>query len=167
MNKKVLIIAAILVLAGGTSWYLWYFSDKQVIKRKFNDMAASLSKEEGEETPLQIATKMLPVKNFLAPACEVMVPQRNYHRTLEPGMIIRYLIMYRSRLASLEVSIDEISVEIPDPGKGEVSTLVNVTANRNRPDFFDETHRLEFSLEKQENDWQLHQAVVPGALVDR
>jgi hypothetical protein len=40
-----------------------------------------------------------------------------------------------------------------------------VTGNRNRPDFFAETHRLAFSLIKQEKVWLLHRGILPDALV--
>ena len=165
MNKK-LIIAVVVLLAGGAAWFLYYFSDKQVIKRKFAAMAVSLSKE-GEETPVMIALKMKPVKDFLAPACEVTVVERNYHEILEPGLVTHYLILYRSRQTNLRVALEEITVEIPSKGRGEVSALVHVTANYNQPDFFDETHRVTFSLQKQEKNWLVHKATLPDALVRR
>ncbi|MFA6499092.1 MAG: hypothetical protein WC256_02730 [Desulfurivibrionaceae bacterium] len=165
MNKK-LIIAVIVLLVGIAAWLLYYFSDKQVIKRKFTAIAVSLSKE-GEETPVMIALKMRPVKDFIAPACEVTVPERDYHEILEPGLVIHYLILYRSRQANLHVALEEILVEIPSKERAEVSALVHVTANYNQPDFFDETHRVAFFLEKQEKNWFVRKATLPDALVRR
>ena len=165
MTKK-LAIAVILLLVGVAAWLLYYFSDKQVIKRKFTALAVSLSKE-GEETPVMIALKMRPVKDFIAPACEVTVPERNYHEILEPGLVTHYLILYRSRQANLHVALEEILVEIPSKGRGEVNALVHVTANYNQPDFFDEPRRVRFSLQKQEKNWLVHKAILPDALVRR
>ncbi len=165
MNKK-FIIAVIVLLVGIAAWLLHYFSDQQVIKRKFTAIAVSLSKD-GEETPVMIALKMRPVKDFIAPACEVTVPERNYHEILEPGLVTHYLILYRSRQANLHVALEGISVEIPSKGRGEVSALAHVTANYNQPDFFDETHRVRFSLQKQEKNWLVHKATLPDALVRR
>jgi len=165
MNKKI-IIAVVVLLVGATVWFLYYFSDKQVLKRKFAAIAVSLSKS-GEEAQVMIALKMEPVKDFIAPACEVTVPERNYHEMLEPGLVTHYLILYRSRQANLHVALEEIMVEIPSEGRGEVSALVHVTANYNQPDFFDETHRVTFSLEKQEKNWLLRKATLPDALVRR
>lgn len=164
--KRKIIMAGILLLVGGTAWFLYYFSDKQVLNRKFTSIAVSLSKD-GEETPVMIALKMKPVKDFTAPACEVVVPERNYHEILEPGLVTHYLILYRSRQANLRVALEEIMVEIPGKGRGEVSALVRVTANYNQPDFFDETHRVVFSLQKQEKKWLLYKATLPDALVRR
>jgi len=163
MNKKI-IMAVVVLLVGGIGGFLYYFSDRQVLKRKFTAIAVSLSKE-GEETPVMIALKMRPVKDFIAPACEVTVPERNYHEILEPGLITHYLILYRSRQANLHVALEEIMVEIPSEGIGEVSALVHVTANYNQPDFLDETHRVTFSLQKQEKIWLVHKATLPDALV--
>ena len=164
--KRKGIIAGVVVLLGVGGWLLHYYSDQQVLKRKFTAIAVSLSKA-GEETPIMIALKMKPVKDFIAPACEVTVPERNYHEILEPGLVTHYLILYRSRQANLRVALEEISVEIPSKGRGEVSALVHVTANYNQPDFFDETHRVTFSLQKQEKKWLLHKAILPDALVRR
>jgi hypothetical protein len=135
-----------------------------VLKRTFTAVAGSLSKE-GEETPVMTAFKMKPVKDFIAPACEVSVPERNYHEILDPELVLRYLISYRSRQANLRVALEEILIEIPDKGRAEVSILVHVTANSNQSDFFDETHRVTFSLQKQEKNWLIYQAVLPDALV--
>ena len=165
MNKK-FIIAVTVLLVGVAAWFVYYFSDKQVLKRKFTAVAVSLSKS-GEETPVMIALKMRPVKDFIAPACEVTVPERSYHEILEPGFVTHYLILYRSRQANLHVALEEILVEIPSKGRGEVSALVHVTANYNQPDFFDETHRVTFSLQKQEKNWLVHKATLPDALVRR
>ena len=165
MRKK-LTVAAVVLLAGVAAWLLYYYSDEQVIKRKLTTMAASVSKE-GEESPVTMALKLKPVKDFIAPACEVRVPERNYRQILEPGLVIRYLIMYRSRLADLQVGLDEITVEIPSKGRGEVSALVHVVANRNRADYFDEIHRVTFSVHKEEEAWLLRRAVLPEALVRR
>jgi len=163
MNKKS-IIAVIVLLVGGAAWFLYYFSDRQVLKRTFTAVAVSLSKE-GAETPVMTAFKMKPVKDFIAPACEVSVPERNYHEILDPELVTRYLISYRSRQANLRVALEEILIEIPDKGRAEVSIMVHLTANSNQPDFFDETHRVTFSLQKQEKNWLIYQAVLPDALV--
>lgn len=165
MNKK-LIVAGIVLLVAGASWFLYYFSDQEVIKRKCAAIAVALCKE-GEESPVMLALKMKPVKDFIAPACEVRVPERNYQEVLDPGLVIRYLIMYRARQADLRVVLDEILVDIRGKGWAEVSALVHVSANHNHPDFFDEVHRVKFSLQKQKKNWLLHQATLPDALVRR
>lgn len=164
--KRKSIIAFVVVLLGVGGWLLYYYSDHQAIKRKFAAIAVSLSKD-GEETPIMIALKMKPVKDFIAPACEVTLVERNYHEMLEPGLVTHYLILYRSRQANLRLALEEISVEIPSKGRGEVSALVHVTANYNQPDFFDETHRVQFSLQKQEKKWLIHKTTLPDALVRR
>jgi len=163
MNKK-LILVAIVLLAGITGWLLHHFSDREVIKRKFNSVAVGLSKQ-GEETPVALALKMRPVKDFIAPSCRVIVPETNYQEALDPDLVIRYLMLYRSRQSSLQIALDEILVDIPGKGLAEVSALVHITANPDQPDFFDEVHPLTFSLHKEEKKWLLHKTILPGALV--
>ena len=163
MNKK-LILVVIVLLAGITGWLLHHFSDREVIKRKFNSVAVGLSKQ-GEETPVALALKMRPVKDFIAPSCKVIVPETNYQESLDPDLVIRYLMLYRSRQSSLEIAMDKILVDIPGKGQAEVSALVHVTANLNQPDFFDEIHQLTFSLHKEDKKWLLHQTTLPAALV--
>jgi hypothetical protein len=163
MNKKS-VIAVVVLLAGVIGWCLHHYSDREVIKRTLGSMAVALGKE-GEESPIQLALKMRPVKDFIAPACKVNVPESNYHEILDPDLVIRYLIVYRSRQANLLVTIDGIEVDIPGKGSAEVSILIHMTANQNQPDFFDEIHQVKFSLQKEEKKWRLHQATLPDALV--
>ena len=163
MNNKSIIAVAVL-LAGVFGWLLHHYSDKEVIKRTLSSIAVAIGKE-GEEAPIQLALKMRPVKDFIAPACEVIVPESNYQEILDPDLVIRYLIIYRSRQANLQVAIDKILVDLPDKGSAEVSALVHVSANQNKPDFFDEVHQVKFSLQKQKKKWLLHQATLPDALV--
>ncbi len=163
MNKKSMIVVVVL-LAGITGWLLHHTSDKEVIKRTFSSIAVALGKE-AEESPIQLVLKMMPVKDFIAPACEVIVPESNYHEVLYPDLVIRYLIIYRSRQANLQVAIDKILVDIPGKGSAEVSILVHISANRNQPDFFDEVYQVKFSLQKDKKKWRLHQATLPDALV--
>ena len=163
MNKKWMIPVAVL-LAGLTGWFLHYTSDREVIKRTLNSLAVSIGKE-GDESPIQLALKMRPVKDFIAPACKVIVPESSYQEDLNPDLVIRYLIIYRSRQANLQVAIDKIVVDIPGKGLAEVSMLIHITANRNQPDFFDEVYQVKFSLQKEEKKWRLHQATLPDALV--
>ena len=63
------------------------------------------------------------------------------------------------------MAIDKILVDIPGKGLAEVSILVHMTANQNRPNFFNEVHQVKFSLQKQKKKWLLHQATLPDALV--
>jgi hypothetical protein len=163
MNKKI-IIAVVAVLAGVLGWFLHHYSDREVIKRTFNSMAVAISRE-GEETPIQLALKMRPIKDFIAPVCMAIVPESNYRENLDPDLVIRYLIYYRARQTNLLVAIDQIQVDIPAKGSAEVRALVHVTANRNQPGFFDEIHSVQFSLQKQKKKWLLHQVTLPDALV--
>jgi hypothetical protein len=114
-----------------------------------------------------LALKMKSVKDFIAPACKVIIPENNYQEVLAPDLVIRYLIIYRSRQTSLDVAVDKILIDIPDKGIAGVSAQIHVTANLNRPDFFDEVHHVKFSLQKQEKTWLLHEATLPDALVHR
>ncbi|MBU2618710.1 MAG: hypothetical protein KKE83_03395 [Proteobacteria bacterium] len=68
---------------------------------------------------------------------------------------------------ALHVALEGNSVEIPSKGRAEVGILVHVAANYNQSDFFDETHRVTFSLQKKEKKWLLHKATLRDALVRR
>jgi len=162
MNKKIIIAA--LLFAGGLAWSMHYFSDRQVIRRKFAAVAVSLAKS-GEETPVMTAVKMRQVKDFIAPACEAVVPERNYQENLEPDLVIRYLIYYRARKVSLQVSIEEMEVQVPDEGGAEANLLIEINANQGRADAFRERHRVSFVLKKRDKNWLVAKATLPDALV--
>jgi len=116
MNRNFLAAFVLLILCL-SGWFLYYFSDSQVIKRQFHAAAAGIGKE-GEETPVMIALKMRPVKDVLAPLCEVTVPERNYRESLDPALVVRYLIIYRSSQSTLLLDIEEIEVDLTGKGPG-------------------------------------------------
>ena len=90
--KNKLIIAIAIALLGSGWWLFYYFSDKEVIKRQFITLAKVIGKK-GKETPLVIALKIKTVNEFFAQGCEVAVPERNFLKVMEPGLVIRYLII--------------------------------------------------------------------------
>ncbi|MDH5524625.1 MAG: hypothetical protein OEY01_11630 [Desulfobulbaceae bacterium] len=163
MNKK-LIISGILIAAALGGWLIHYFSDRQVIRRQLHTIAQNLSKE-GEEAPVMMALRMKQVLDRLDRQCLIEIPEQGFSEAMEPGLIIRYLINYRGRQATLLVAVDEITVEIPAPGRGAVATLIRLTGNAGRPDFFEERHRVEFSLQKIEKKWLIQKALLPEELV--
>ena len=163
MKNKLLIACAIALL--GSGWWLFhYFSDKEVIKRQFTAIAEELGKA-GKETPIVIALKMKQVSEFLARSCEVAVPERNYLKVMEPGLVIRYIIIYRDRHTTLLVAIDDLIINIPNKGRAELSASVHVSGNTSQAGFFEEIHRVEFSLQKADKKWLIHKVTLPEALV--
>jgi hypothetical protein len=163
MNKKLIISGIVLTIALG-GWLTHYYSDKEVIKRQFHAIAQKLSKE-GKEAPVMMAMKMKQVMDLLAQYCQIEIPEQGFSEALESGLIIRYIINYRSRQTTLLVAVDEITVEIPDKGRSRVDALVHLTGNSDQPYFFEESHRGEFALQKGEKKWLIHKAVLPGELV--
>ena len=162
MKKKLLIIGIVLAITFG-GWLTHYFSDKEVIRRQFNTIAQKLSKE-GEEAPVMMALKMKQVRDLLAQECRIEIPEQGFSEALEPGMIIRYIINYRTRQQNLLIAVDEITVNIPEKGQAEVDALVHLTANIDQPNFFEETHQVTFSLQKIAKKWLIHRAVLPEDL---
>jgi len=162
-NKKNLIAAVVLTVIFGT-WFMHYYSDKEVIKRKFVSIAIDLTLE-GEETPVVLALKMRPVKEFISQQCEVSIPERDYLEVLEPDLAIRYIIMYRTRHTNLLINYDEMNVDIPTKNQASVNLLVRVAANRDHQNYFEETHQVECYLEKINKTWFLKKATLPEALM--
>lgn len=163
MKNKLLIAIAIALLGSGW-WLFYYFSDKEVIKRQFIALAKEIGKE-GKETPIVIALKMKPVNEFLAQGCEVAVPERSYLKVMEPGLIIRYLIIYRDRHTTLLVAIEDLIINIPSKGQAELNASVHLSGNTSQAVFFEEMHRVEFSLHKADKKWLIHKITLPEALV--
>lgn len=165
MAKKLLVCALVFVLALG-GWLAYYFSDKQVIKRQFARLAVEIGKE-GPETPVQIAMKMLKVKNMLAERCLMVIPKRRYSEALEQDLVIRYLIYHRNRYAFLTVTFEDVVVDIPAKGEAVVQTAVHLNRKMvNGEDAAQEVHQLEVALHKGDKKWLLQKVTMPEALVE-
>lgn len=167
MNKKQrVIISSVLIISTlfFCGWLLHYFSDEEVIKRQFLSITQGLTKE-GEETHLKMAKALLPVKNFLSPICEVIVVKRQYQEPLEAGLVIHYIIVYRARYSSLQVSFDELTVDVLSKSHAEVTGLVHISGHHKNLNFIDQTHRVEFALSKFKKKWRVHKAILPESLV--
>lgn len=165
MSKKLLIPAILvaLVLAGGLCYY---FSDKMVIRRQFAELAQDLAKEE-QEQPLQMAVKMGKVKAMLATTCQATVPEKGFSEELEQGLVLQYLIYYRSRYSRLTVQLEELQITIPVKGQA----VVQVTARLQRhlsgqADAPLESHSVELSLLKGDQRWLIQKAILPASLIN-
>jgi hypothetical protein len=164
VNRKVLfgIAALSALLLGG--WLLQYYSDEAVIQRRFHELSQEISKD-GKETAMALALKMRPVKEFLAPECEVLVPERRYRETIESSLAIRYLISYRERHPLLQISMEEFQVEFPSKNSAKAAVLFNVVTDPKQADTADTGYALQFTLQKSEKEWLMHQAVIPERLL--
>ena len=162
--KNIIIIAVVLAIALG-GWYVRYFSDKAVIKRKLTGVALNLNKEEAE-TAMQIALKMRNVQNILAPGCLVIVPEQKYEESLERDMIIRYLIYHRNLYNLITVSFEDMLIDIPTAGKAMVQTTVRILKIADQPDPVETLAQVEISMEKVDKEWLLQLIIVPEILLE-
>jgi len=165
MPKKILLIAIVLAapLAG---WLCYYYSDKMVIRRQFAELAQDLSKEEQEQT-IQMALKMGRVKNMLAPTCQAAVPEKGYAEELEQGLVLQYVIYYRSRYTRLTVQVDDLQIIIS--AKGQAVVHVTAQLQRHLPGRLEpplESHPVELSLLKGDERWLIQKAVLPASLIN-
>lgn len=162
--KNIIIISVVLAIAIG-GWYVRYFSDKAVIKRKLTTVALNLNKEESE-TAVQIALKMRDVQGLLAPGCLVIVPEQEYEESMERDMIIRYLIYHRNRYNLITVSFEDMLIDIPTDGKAVVQTTVRILKIADQPEPFETVAQVEISMEKVEKEWLLQQIILPESLLE-
>jgi len=165
MPKKIL-LPAIVLTAALAGWLCYYFSDKMVIRRQFAELAIALSKEE-QEQPIPMALKMGKVKAMLAPTCQAAVPEKGYAEELEQGMVLQYVIYYRSRYTRLTVQVDDLQITIPAKGQAVVHLMAHL--QRYLPGQMEppmESHPVELSLLKGDERWLIQKAVLPASLIN-
>lgn len=165
MPKKILLIAIVLV-AALAGWLCYYFSDKMVIRRQFAELAQDLTKEE-QEQPIPMALKMGKLKAMLAPTCQAAVPEKGYAEELEQGLVLQYVIYYRSRYTRLTVHLDDPQITIPAKGQAVVQVMAHLQRQlpgRMEPPL--ENHPVELSLRKGDERWLIQKAVLPASLIN-
>ncbi len=164
MTNKLITIALLLAVVLG-SWFAYYFSDKEVIKRQLTGLAGKLEKEAGE-TPIQLALKMRAVKDQLADRCRIVVPEQSFDEALEQDLIIRYLMYRHNSYEVITVVFEELQVDIPAKGEAAAQVIVRINMNKeNQEEAVDESGQVELTLKKVEDNWLLHTVFVPENLV--
>ncbi len=117
--------------------------------------------------PKGCEVKMGRVKAMLATTCQATVPEKGYSEELEQGLVIQYLIYYRSRYTRLTVQLEELQITIP--AKGQAVVQVTARLQRHLPGQVDapmESHRVELSLLKGDQCWLIEKAILPASLIN-
>jgi len=166
-KRKPAVIGAVLALAL-ISWLVWYFSDRQVIKRQLTALSWDLGKEGRQESTMETALKMRDVKAVLAESCcTLLVPERSGRTEFaERDLAVMYLMHYRDRYETLAVSFEDMEIDFP--AKGEAAVRSQARLRRQvKPDqpAAETTAPVLISLKKQDGDWMLTQAEVAEALL--
>ena len=163
VNKLIIVVLVLAVVLG--SWFAYYFSDKEVIKRQLTGLARDLGKE-AKETPIRLALKMRAVKDQLADRCQVLVPEQSFNEALEQDLIIRYLMYRHNSYEDITVVFEELQVDIPTKGEATAQVTVRINMNEvNQEEAVEESGQVELSLKKGEDNWLLHSVIVPENLV--
>ncbi len=164
-NKSLVTILALVVVIAG--WFAYdYFSDKEVIKRQLLGLAVAIGKE-GQEPPVQLALKMGNIKNMVAKSCLVIVPERGYNETLEPDIIIQFLIYYRNRFNRLAVTLDDMIVDVSTKEKAGVQVAVSVKRlDSVQTETIKKDQLVELNLVKSDKKWLIQKVTLPEALLD-
>lgn len=167
MANKILIPILMLAVALGGCFALYYFADKEVIKRQLAGLALEIGKKEQHEPPMAMALKMRNVKNTLAKSCLVTIPERGYSESLEPDLIIQFLIYHRNRFNTLAVTFENMAIDIPAKDNAAVQTSVRIRyQNAGQAELADEVHQVELTLVKNDKKWRLDKVTMPVALVE-
>lgn len=163
MAKKLISVALVLAIALA-GWLVYYFSDKEVVRRQMGLLAVELSKD-GQETPVQMALKLRKVKDMLAQSCRVTIADRHHVEELERDLVIHYLLYYRQRYGVINVVFAGMEIDIPAKGKATVQTMVNLERRKKAGDEpLTEQHKVEIGLHKGEENWLIHAVSMPDAL---
>jgi len=166
MAKKILIATLLLALALGSGFALYYFSDTEVIKRQLAGLALEIGKE-GQEPPVPMALKMRNIKNALAKSCLAVIPERGYSESLEPDLIIQYLIYHRNRFTLLAVAFEKMAIDLPTQARAAVQTTVRLRyQNAGQAALAEEVHQVELGLVKNDKKWLIDTVTMPAALVE-
>lgn len=166
MAKKIVIVTLVLALALGGCFAWYYFSDPQVIKRQLAGLAAEIGKE-GQEPPVAMALKMRNVKNTLAKSCLVVIPERDYSESLEPDLIIQYLIYHRNRFTQFAVAFENMTIDLPTKERATVQTIIRLRyQNAGQAALAEEMHQVELALVKSDKKWLLDKITMPAGLVE-
>lgn len=152
VKSKTVLIAAAIATAGIVIFFVFYFSDKAVIKRRFHYLAQQLDKESPENNLLS-AAKAKHIGDMFADNCRVYLPGYDVDRTFNGRDVHPYVMMARARYKDISLEFYDFNIDIPHEGVALVDVTAFVKAISASGETRREIHELAFSLEQHETDW--------------
>ncbi len=151
-SKTVVPVAAVIAVVGIIGFFVYYYSDAAVVKRRFHYLADQMAKESPENN-LVSAAKARHIGDMFAEECRVYLPGYDVDRTFSGKDVHPYVMMARSRYTNLSINFYDFNIVFPQDGLAEVDVTAFVSAEANAGDPVREIHELVFSLEKVEAGW--------------
>jgi Tfp pilus assembly protein PilV len=153
VKSKTVLIAAVIATAGIIAFIVFHYSDKAVIKRRFQYLAQQLAKESPENNLLS-AAKAKHIGDMFADTCRVYLPDFDVDRIFTGRDVHPYVMMARSRYKAISIEFYDFNINIPNDGIALVDVNAFVRAVTTSGEVRREIHQLAFSLEKDETDWR-------------
>jgi len=152
VNSKIILIVAVIAVAGIIGFILFFNSDEAVIKKRFQYLSDQFAKESVENNLLG-AAKAKRIGNMFAENCRVSLPAYDLDQTFARDDVQPYVMMARSRYKSMIVDFYDFNIDFPQGGQAEVDVTGYVKAVTEAGEAVQEIHELAFSLEEGEDDW--------------
>ena len=157
-SKTLIIIGLIFVSLAG--WFLFLPSEKDKIKKCVNRVAELVSKE-AKETPVALALKINSLQKSLAKSVTILIPERQFASPLLREELLRRIVGGLSNLSSLTVTIHDINITMPQDDQAVLICTSRLSGLSKQQEQIKETHEVEFTLNKSEDNWLINKIKLP------
>ncbi|MBU1233509.1 MAG: hypothetical protein KKD01_07565 [Proteobacteria bacterium] len=148
-NRNFLILLAILLVAGGTLFFLP--NDEKKIRRNLASLAdyCSSSREEGSIETLKKAA--LSAKLCSNP-CRIQVKSFNINRDFNKKDISDHILMMKKMLANTRFDFHDTVIDFPDDDRAEIMTTLRLEG-KTKDNRFTDAYEMNITVTKSEGDW--------------
>ena len=152
--KKYLTVGA--VIATVAAVYLFFFVDweARAVKKHLRSLAEEMAWSPGE-SQLTAVTRVKSVQDKLAESCQIDIPSYRIVQTVSQKDVPTYLTMGRNYYKELSVKFEDLKVESIQLPQARAVTTAAVRAFGADGQRNDEVLVLEFTLQKNEKQWEI------------
>jgi len=155
MVEKKYIIIAVLVIAAVITYFVLQESEEEKVRKQFSLLSEYVSKK-SDENNIMLAANAKKVQNLFAEHCELGIPMYSISGNYKPNDISSLVLSSRSYFAKVTLSFHDINVDFPEKDSASVNLTANLKGKLTSGEYTDDTHELEFTLEKVEDEWLIN-----------
>jgi len=149
---KITLISLILIGVGATILLTFFPSEEKRVKKQFHLLAASLSKETGENI-FTMDQKLKKIGSFFNEACEIHIPAYALSGRVSREEIIAYATRGRIQFRELLLKFHDFNIAFPKDDEARVQLTARLTGKTATGEAVNEAHEVDSLLAKIEKKW--------------
>ncbi len=148
-NRNWLIFLAILLVAGGTLFFLP--SDEKKIRRNLASLADYCSSPK-KDAPIETLKKAALAARLCNNPCKVSIESFHIDRQFTTKDISDHILMMKKQLTNTRFNFHDTVIDLPDKERAEIITTLRLEG-KTKDNRFTDAYEINITAKKLEGDW--------------